>query len=183
MNKESGQIVVGDPDLDFFKQNSELRYHNFGHLAIEKYGEKEAGIIMWAIYLAEDPDSTLYQANLIQIERRDMVQKTYLNKKGIKKFEWDEARTIIEGYIRSSMPTKKLRFKLLSDEFNDFLFDLRTAEMAPEKKAQVFSNVDKIYKGLETAERAFEKEKATASRTSGKEQSGGASSRRNRQKG
>ena len=183
MNKENGQIVTGDPDIDFFKQNPELKFHNFGHSLIEKFGEKEAGIIMWAIYLAEDPDSTLYQSHLIQVERRDMIQKTYLNKKGIKNFEWEGVRAIIEGYIRSSMPTKKLRFKLLSDEFNDFLFELRTSEMPMKEKTQVFGNMEKIYKGLDVAESAFKKEKLTATRTSGKEQSGGASSRRNRQKG
>ena len=182
MNNENGNIVKGDPDKDFFEQNPELKFHNFGYKLIEDFGEKDAGIVMWAIYLSEDPDSTLYQSMLSQEERRDMIQKTYLNKKNLKRFDWESVENVIRGYIRASMPMQKLRFKNLNDSFNDFLDEVRTTELSVDKKAKIFGQVKSMYQGLEVAEKAFMKEKETGARTSGREQSGGASSRRNRQR-
>ena len=183
MNKEEGYIVSGDPNQDFWAQNPELEFHDFGQKAIEEYGREESGFLMWAIYLIEDPDSTLYKANMLLEERRVMIENTYLEKQGIKNPDWEDLKSVIDGYTKSAMPLKKKRFKWLNDAFNDYLLKLSTDELIPmEKRATVFASVDKMYKGLDVAEKAFEKEKLTV-RTSGREQNGAAARKRQSRKG
>lgn len=158
-------LVKGTPEEDFFKQNPELQYRSSVKRLIRKVGKKEAGRIMWAVYLTEDLNSTFYP--LRTEEKRMEVAKNYLEDED---FDWDEYESLIEDYPNMAMGVEARNYKRLNDKFQAMLSEVEGADL---KLASTFySKLDSIYKGLERAKEMYDKENAKASQVRGSEEGG-----------
>ena len=116
------KLVKGTSDSPFFEVNPDLRYYPVIKRLIKKYGEDNAGKIMWAIHMTEDISGSFYGMDVD--EKRDMVGKTFLE--DIPKFDWEDVTVeeVINKYPEMSMPPKKRRYKRLQDSFDLLLKEL-----------------------------------------------------------
>jgi len=120
------KLVRGTSDTPFFEANPDLRYFPVIKCLIKKFGEEDAGKIMWAIHMTEDISGSFYGMDVE--EKRDMVAGTFLE--DVDRFDWEDVTVgeVIEKYPELSMPPKKRRYKRLQDSFDLLLKDLERGE-------------------------------------------------------
>ena len=164
--------ISGDPELCFFEQNPTTKYINFAKDLIFERGKDVASRIMWGIFLAEDPASTVYNSNENANVLRNIVSENYLNVHDVEvdwEGEWMDNN--IKMFVGNFMPPAKRRFKLLNDEFDNLLILIRE-EVDTKKKISLLTSVQSIYKGLNIAEAAYKAEAAELATAQGEVQSG-----------
>lgn len=90
-------MIVGTPEDDFFEENSEIQYISEVARLIRTFTKVVAGKIMWGIWMAFDPRSSLFQMNLD--EKLFHIKNEYLKDPN---FEWDNpvVLEVIEAYPR-----------------------------------------------------------------------------------
>lgn len=159
------KLVKGDPDKSFFSQNPELRYLTPVKDLIEKEGVKKAGRIMWAIYMVEDLNSTLY--HMPQEDKKAEVKNNYLKDPD---FEWDEYSDLIAAYPDLAMSVEARNYKRLNDKFQSMLDNVEGADL---KAATTFyKSLKSIYEGLEYAKKMYDEEMSKQTEYRGSEQGG-----------
>jgi len=140
-------LITGNPELNFFEQNPELRYLSEIKKAVSEYSEKEASKILWAIYMIEDPNSKLYR--IPKDKRIEEVQKNYYN------IDVEKFKDLIRAYPGLiSMSKEEKMFKVhvdKLDELTGFLKDLcLTAPDEFDKALKILEKLPKIWSGFDT---------------------------------
>lgn len=159
------KLVIGDPKESFFKQNPELEFMSPIKRLIRKVGKKEAGRILWAVYLTEDPNSKFY--SMRRERKREEVAKNYLDDPD---FNWDEYESIIQEYPNLAMSVEAKNYKRLNDKFQKMLDEVEGSNL--KESAAFYSKLSSIYDGLEKAKAMYEEELAKNSEARGSEQAG-----------
>jgi hypothetical protein len=163
----AGQLVSGNPDIDdFFEKNFELKYIKEFRELIEKEGQKEAGRLMWAIWLTEDPDSRLYSLGLEV--RRDNVIKHYLKNPD---FDFSEYDWLVDAYRKYNMSTKARMYadyQEVMSRRHKYLMELAVDYSVNSKEIDdMMLKTKKIWDELEKIEKEYLSEKEGTSRTKG----------------
>lgn len=171
------KFTVGDPEKDFFKQNPHWRYLKSSQALLEKFSEKMASKLRWAVFMIEDPDSKFYR--YLKPKRVELVNDNYL--KDDYHLEFDEetlqilnedVRFLFDSYGSETM--SKVKKDYYEREFSYQLLVRQERESNSLKdKADVQLKLAKIYSSLEDAREAFEKENMEEkTRSRGREQRG-----------
>lgn len=160
-------FVKGSPDKDeFFTVNPEFKFIDEFKRFIKKHGEEKAGKYMWAIYMTEDPSSSLY--NSPPTIRRDNVKRNFLKDE---KFDWEELEEVITAYKKHGMGAKKrmyAEYLELMEERSKYLKTLSYEEADSVKEAK---EIDAFIKGGHSVWEALakiEKEYLTEAESSGR---------------
>jgi hypothetical protein len=160
------KFVKGSPTVDrFFDVNVELKIITEFKSLIEDRGEEEAGKIMWAIYMSEDPASAL--VGMDPAERRSNISKNYLMNEN---FDWSVLDRTISAYRRHAMGTKKRQYAeylQMMDERHSYLRTLSYEDVSP-KEAKEIDSLIKGSKAIWDELEKIEKEYLTESETSGR---------------
>lgn len=146
----SWKLVTGNSDKPFFEQNPDIKYFPEVNKLVEKYGEEDAGKIMWAINMTEDIKGTFY--GLEKELKQKYVNDLYL--KDINNFDWDDplVTKVIERYPDRAMPPEKRRYKRLQDSF-----DLQLKQLNEDDKDTTMA-LQRLQKMLEQAKESWLKE-------------------------
>ena len=160
--------IKGNPDFDkFFDSNYELSYIDEFKELIEDKGMSDAGRIMWAVYMTEDPSSALYGKD--KTMRRIDVAKNYLEDD---MFDWDSIKHVIQAYKRDCLP-KKVRMYAdyieMWNERHEYLKELSYKENAKDKDDMLLKS-KKIWDELAKIEQEYIKEVEGGSRSYGGEE-------------
>ncbi len=136
--------VTGNPELDFFQQNPEVRYMDIGHEVIDKEGEKggKASRVMWAIYLAEDPESKFYRIPID--EKRADIAVRYLKDPD---FNWEDIEYAIKMYPRFMLTKEQAMFKIWGDKLDELTQHLKSLDITTEdeKILKIMEKTEKIW--------------------------------------
>jgi hypothetical protein len=140
-------MVIGNPELNFFDQNPELRYISEIKRAVADYSDKEASKILWAIYMIEDPNSKLYR--IPKDKRIEEVKKNYYE---IDLDKFKELSKAYSGLI--SMSKEERMFKVHVDKLDELTSYLQNLTLsAPdefEKALKILEKLPKIWSGFDT---------------------------------
>ncbi len=143
-------MVTGNPEIDFFKQNPELRYLSPIKNIIDKYSESEASKILWAIYLLEDIGSKFYR--LPRIERLSEIRKHYYD---IDEKEFEELIAVYPMLVGYSKEQRL--YKIQADKLDELTIHLRGLKIEKdfekvlkiqEKMPKIWEGYDRIYKKM-----------------------------------
>lgn len=140
-------MIVGNPELNFFDQNPELRYISEIKKAVADYSDKEASKILWAIYMIEDPNSKLYR--IPKDKRIEEVRKNYYE------IDVDKFKELIKAYSGLiSMSKEERMFKVHVDKLDELTSYLQNLTLsAPdefEKALKILEKLPKIWSGFDT---------------------------------
>lgn len=151
-------FIVGNPELDFFEQNPQVRYYPEIQDMIQKNAAEDASKIMWAVYLTEDPSSKYYA--IPYEERRKIIAENYLKDPN---FQWDSIQKLVSAYPEICLSKTERWYKKLSDKFEDMVQTVSTMSTIDDFKdiLTMFDKLEKVFKGLEVVENHMKKEKAS----------------------
>lgn len=140
-------MVRGNPELNFFDQNPELKYISEIKKIVDGYSEKEASKILWAIYMIEDPNSKLYR--IPKEKRIEEVKKNYYN------IDVEKFRELIKAYPGLiSMQKEERMYKVHVDKLDELTSYLQNLTLsAPDefdKALKILEKLPKIWSGFET---------------------------------
>lgn len=138
---------------DFFEYNPELRFFPAVDRLFEEVGPQVASNIMWAVYLAEDPDSKFYTQR--PELRRRYTEQGFLRIEG---FDWDRYKYLIDAYPEMSMSTSKRDFYRLRRKYDSLLDEVEG--LGINDALPFYKALKVIYEGLELAESKWMKEKS-----------------------
>lgn len=167
----AGGIVQGNPELDFFEQNPELRYISLCQEVLSR--EKgNASKVMWAVYLTEDPNSRLY--NVPYTERRREVAINFFKDEN---YDWEDIKYVITGYPRTVLTKEEIMFKIWGDKLDMLTAHVKDLNLETDsgfnKTFKVMEKMDKIWSTYDTV-----KNKMVEQKTKSRLQGGGSESRR-----
>lgn len=165
------KFVQGNPELDFFDQNPELRYFPVIQQLLKSVGPEVSSKIMWAIYLTEDPESKYYAMD--KDDRRNVIAENYLK---IPDFSWEEYDYIISEYPNIAMTQTKKWYKVLIDKMDEQIINIRDMELETkedfEKFMSFYTKIKVMFDGVNVVEAKHLQEKAKIVETRGQQQSG-----------
>jgi hypothetical protein len=158
-------VVEGNPEFDkFFDKNFELSYLPVIKKYIADRDMEYVGRLMWAIWLAEDPDSKLY--NLDYETRWDAVKRNYLEDEN---FQEETIDDLIIAYKHATFSRKKRMYDdyiQMMDERHAYLKQLTYDEDA-DRKDKLVLNTKKIWDELAKIEEEYLKESTGSTKTKG----------------
>lgn len=161
-----GQIK-GNPDFDnFFDKNYELKYIEEFNSLIENVGMEYAGKVLWAIWMVEDPDSSLY--DLDREYKEKYVKTNYLKDDT---FDFEEYYDVIKSFRRNTMSKKKRMFAdylIMMEERHEYMKTLTYDEDYKQKDGMLLST-KKIWDELAKVEAEYIKEEGGEDRVFGGE--------------
>lgn len=163
-------FIQGSPEEDFFQQNPQVRYFDpIQKLLSSVAGDAEAGRIMWAVYLTEDPDSKYYA--LPYVERRRIIAENYLKDPD---FDWEKYDYVVSGYPDMCLGVTERWYKTLADKFSDMVTAVSKMDVIDEYKEilMMFEKLEKMFKGLDIVENKMQKEKSQRVEVRGSAQPG-----------
>lgn len=120
------KFVKADITKDFWEINPEISLITVFREFREE--ERNSSMIMWAIYLTEDPNSKLYKLRDIK-ERRSEVEKNFLK---VKDFKWENYNTIIQAYVDITMSENEKSFKTWTDKAREMDVYVGTLQFGPD---------------------------------------------------
>lgn len=138
-------------DHDFFDFNPQYRYFDEISKLYSDVGPELASLVMWCIFLTEDPDSAFY--GLSREDRRKQVSNNFLNNID---FDWDEYEYVIVAYPSITMTNAKRRYKILNDNFDKMLVQLTGQEL--KDASSFYRDLKKMYEGLVFVEAIYDKD-------------------------
>lgn len=150
-------FIAGNPELDFFQQNPQVRYFPAVQRLLSNVAEDAAGKIMWAVYLTEDPDSKYYAISYE--ERRKIIADNYLKDPS---FDWTSVSYLIEAYPEMCLDVTERWYKTLADKFSDMVTAVSKMDVIDEYKDIIlmYDKLEKMFKGLDIIENKMQKEKS-----------------------
>ena len=165
------KFVQGNPELDFFEQNPELRYFPVIQQLLKSVGPDVASRICWAVYLTEDPESKYYAMD--KEDRRNVIAENYLK---IPDFNWDEYSYLISEYPNMAMSQTKKWYKVLIDKMDEQISSINDLELETEKDFEKFmsfyTKIKVMFEGVDKVEAKYQQEKSKIIETRGVQQSG-----------
>lgn len=163
-------FIQGNPEEDFFQQNPQVRYFPAVQRLLKSVaGDVEAGRILWAVYLTEDPDSKYYP--LPYRERRSIIAENYLKEA---EFDWDQYSYLIEAYPLMCLGTTERWYKTLADKFGEIVDAVGSMDAKEDFKdlLPMYDKLEKMFKGLDIVESKMQKEKSQRVEVRGSAQPG-----------
>ncbi len=139
-------LVQGDPDHDFLKQNPELKFYEFIKRMQKRYDTDTVNGILWSLYLVEDPKSKLYYGIRYE-ERVQIAEEKY------KLSYVEDCLDYKEDYCKAILSTHERNYKRMNDKLQQMFGEIDGADL--EDATKFFSQLDKIYKGLDLVENKY----------------------------
>jgi hypothetical protein len=162
-------MVKGNPSIDFFEQNPELKFREPCVTLLKQY-PKEASSIMWAIYMLEDPSSEFYR--LPMDLRKKEIETNYLKNE---KFDWSKHQLVIDAYPQLVFSKEKALFKIWSDKLEDLTTHLKgldfTKDKESDKALKIMDRMSKIWDGYEKVKNKMVEEESKTNLRGGAKQS------------
>jgi hypothetical protein len=144
-------FVKGNPEVDFFEQNQELRYIREVKELIKTHGETLAGRLMWAVYLVEDPNSSLYKMPLE--EREVEVAEVYLDDP---EFDWSILDDIRSRYGKLILSKEEFLFKIWADKLDEGMTYIKKLQFE-DSATKIVALMEKIGKAWDQYDKAKKK--------------------------
>jgi len=145
-------FIIGDPSLDFFEQNPELRYLTPFAKLLEENSKDQASKIAWAVYMTEDPNARLYRRP--KSEKQEEIARNYLKDE---KFEWKEFDYLISAYPRLCLSKDDALFKVWGDTLDEIQVYIK--ELKIEDKLDGIKNLGAAMTAYKKAEAEWFSEK------------------------
>lgn len=142
-------LITGDPSIDFFEQNPELKYlGSFKELYnSDKYSYAEKSKIAWSIYLMEDPTSKFFR--IPRDERKTEIETNYFE--GI--IDWEDLKNFTDSYSRLVLNKEQALFKIWADKLDELTAYLKSLNFDVEKESlraeRIMKEMDKIWRSYE----------------------------------
>lgn len=137
-------MITGNPELDFFEQNPELKFKTEFKQLLEKY-PKNASKIAWSVYMIEDPNSKFFR--MPREERIAEIQKNYYN------LDTEEHKHLLDAYGRLALTKEQNMFKIHIDAMDRLTANLKELDVGEDsdhnKLTRVLEKLPKIWDGLE----------------------------------
>lgn len=147
-------MVTGNPEIDFFQQNPELKYFTDFKKLLEEH-PLEASKVAWSTYLLEDPNSKFYR--LPKEDRIKEVNNYY--KLDHKKYKW-----FIDSYSRSILTKEQVMFKIHCDKLDELTAFLKELSLDDETQFKKYMNImdklPKIWESFETLKTKMNEEES-----------------------
>lgn len=151
-------VIEGDPEKDFFEQNPEIKYIPEIKRAIEKFGEKKAGIYMWAAYMFEDPRSRIYKVPID--ERTEIIHDNYITPKLFDSVPREqllrELSELRQAYPRLILTKNQILYKGYADKIDEANVYIRSLSFDTHGD-KILSMLEKVTKMWPTYEKISEK--------------------------
>jgi hypothetical protein len=168
-------FVIGDPELDFFEQNPELRYLPVFRNYVDRV---DGSRILWAVYLTEDVKSKFFRYR--HVRRRELVADNYLNEPD---FVWDEHEDLVAAYRMEALTREERNYKKMAEKYDDmvqvvFEQSAETLEEVSKLSTVMFGKLESINNQLQQAEKSLAQRYTARSLARGREVAGWASTKK-----
>src|SRR6187549_2239858 len=102
--------IKGTVDNNFWESNPDSKYFDECVELIDQFGLKRSSQLMWAVYLAEHPDSDFFSFTIAA--KRDTIARNFLKEKD---FDWGILEKTIKQFPDWFMTSAEKNFKRFSD--------------------------------------------------------------------
>lgn len=158
-------FVSGDPSVDFFSQNPELRYAEPFAKLINEHGEERASKLAWAVYMMEDPNSVFYRYE--RSDRKKEIEDGYLKEKD---FDWDAVSELCKVYPSIAMTTEAKLYKFWAEMLDNIRLDINEVADVKER-VDIAAKFHTATENFNKSRKAWLEEKDKAKIMGGKQES------------
>lgn len=139
-------LIQGSPDKNFWEFNGELRFLTPFKKLIDEYGDKESSLIMWSIYMIEDPRSRFYR--MAKEQRTVEVTNNYYPA-----FDPQKYPDAVTSYGYLTLSKEENLFKIQMDKIDELTSYLKQLSFDNEvdfkKSMQIMGKLGKMWTDVE----------------------------------
>jgi len=139
-------LVTGDPAVDFFEQNPELKTIEVFNELIANVGEENASKILWSIYLIEDPNSRIFR--MPRGEKISEIKSTYYPEFDLKKYS-----RIVDKYKSLILSKEERMYSIHVEKMDELTSHLDELKLDNDddftKYVKIMEKLPKVWDSLE----------------------------------
>lgn len=139
------EFVNGNPELNFFEQNPELRYISEFSDLVKKEGLENASKILWSIYMIEDPKSKLFR-----MPKKDRIREVKANY--YSEYSHDRNK-LINVYTLLCIEKEERLYSIHIEKLEELTTELKSLSVSNDKEfnkyIRIMDKLPKIWEALD----------------------------------